>query len=388
MSHKRIRMGMVGGGEGAFIGNVHRMAARLDGEIELVCGAFSSDAQRSRRSGEALGLPSDRVYGSYEEMFKAEARLPDEERMQFVSVVTPNVTHYPVARMALRAGFHVMSDKPATFTLAEARQLKRLVDKTGLQYGLTHNYTGYPLVKEARERVARGKLGEIRKIVVEYPQGWLATDLEASGQKQADWRTDPKRAGISCCMGDIGTHAENLAEYVTGLRIQELCADLTAFVPGRALDDDGNVLLRFENGARGVLHASQIAVGEENGLNIRVYGTKGGLKWVQADPHKLVLTSLDKPMQVLTPGVNNAWLSKPALAHCRVPAGHPEAFLEAFANLYRNYARALRKRLAGKKPNKTDLDFPTIEDGVRGMVFLQTVVKSAQSKQKWIRMPK
>lgn len=387
MSDTRIRMGMVGGGEGAFIGNVHRMAARLDGRVDLVCGAFSSDAARSRRSGKAVGLPPERVYGSYEEMFKAEAALPEEERMHFVSIVTPNVTHYPVARAALKAGFHVMSDKPATFTVAEARRLKRLVEQTGLQYGLTHNYTGYPLVKEARERVARGKLGEIRKIVVEYPQGWLAMDLEASGQKQADWRTDPERAGISCCMGDIGTHAENLCEYITGLKIRELCADLTSFVPGRTLDDDGNVLLRFENGARGVLHASQVSVGEENGLNIRVYGTKGGLKWVQAEPNKLILYFPDKPMQILTPGVNNAWLSKPALEHCRVPAGHPEAFLEAFANLYRNYANALAKRLAGRKPNKTDLDFPTIEDGVRGMVFVQTVVKSSQSKQKWIKMP-
>jgi predicted dehydrogenase len=306
--------------------------------------------------------------------------------MQFVAIVTPNVTHFPVAKQALTSGFHVMSDKPATFTLAEARQLKRLVEKTGLQYGLTHNYTGYPLVKEARERVRTGKLGEIRKIVVEYPQGWLATDLESTGQKQADWRTDPKRAGISCCMGDIGTHAENLAEYITGLKIKELCADLTTFVPGRKLDDDGNVLLRFENGARGVLHASQISVGEENGLNIRVYGTKGGLKWVQAEPNKLVLTFLNQPMQILTPGANNAWLSKPALHNCRVPAGHPEAFLEAFANLYRNYADALAARLAGKKPKKADLDFPTIEDGVRGMAFVDAVVKSSKSKQKWIKL--
>jgi predicted dehydrogenase len=381
-------MGMVGGGEGAFIGDVHRMAARLDGRIELVCGAFSSDAKRSKRSGKAFGLDANRVYGSYEEMIKAEAKLPEEERMQFVSIVTPNSTHFPVAKMALQQGFHVMSDKPATFTLAEARQLKRLVEKTGLQYGLTHNYTGYPLVKEARDRIQKGKLGEIRKIVVEYPQGWLATDLESSGQKQADWRTDPKRAGISCCMGDIGTHAENLAEYITGLRIKELCADLGTFVPGRKLDDDGNVLLRFENGARGVLHASQISVGEENGLNIRVYGTKGGLKWVQAEPNKLILTFLDKPMQILTPGVNNSWLSKAALHNCRVPAGHPEAFIEAFANLYRNYADALSARLQGKKPKALDLDFPTIEDGVRGMIFIETVVKSSSSKQKWVKMPK
>lgn len=386
-THVKIRMGMVGGGAGAFIGDVHRMAARLDNRIDLVCGAFSSKADRSKASGAALGLDPDRVYGTYEEMFKAEAALPEEERMQFVSIVTPNATHFPVAKMALQHGFHVMSDKPATFSLAEARALKKLVDKTGLQYGLTHNYTGYPLVKEARHMVKKGKLGDIRKIVVEYPQGWLATAIESEGQKQADWRTDPKRAGISCCMGDIGTHAENLAEYITGLKITELCADLTTFVPGRLLEDDGNVLLRFENGAKGVLHASQISVGEENGLNIRVYGTKGGLKWVQAEPNRMTLLWPDQPMQVLTPGGNHGHLSKSALHNVRLPAGHPEAFLEAFANLYRNYADALQARLNGKKPKKQDLDFPTIEDGVRGMAFIETVVKSSGSKQKWLKMP-
>jgi predicted dehydrogenase len=385
---QKIRMGMVGGGEGAFIGEVHRMAARLDNRIELVCGAFSSDSERSKRSGAALGLNPGRVYGSYEEMFRAEAALPASERMHFVSIVTPNSTHFPVAKLALESGFHVMSDKPATFSLAEARALRKLVEKSGLQYGLTHNYTGYPLVKEARDRVRKGKLGEIRKVVVEYPQGWLATALESTGQKQADWRTDPKRAGISCCMGDIGTHAENLAEYITGLRISELCADLTTFVAGRALEDDGNVLLRFENGARGVLHASQISIGEENGLNIRVYGTKGGLKWVQAEPNRLFLYHPDRPMEVLTPGGNNSHLSASALANCRLPAGHPEAFLEAFANLYRNYADALAARLAGKKPKPEHLDFPTIADGVRGMAFIETVVKSSQSKTKWLKMPR
>ena len=387
MSQTKIRMGMVGGGEGAFIGEVHRMAARLDNRIELVCGAFSSDAERSRASGKALGLDPERVYGSYEEMMKAEAELPEASRMHFVSIVTPNATHFPVAKLALQHGFHVMSDKPATFSLAEARQLSKLVDASGLQYGLTHNYTGYPLVKEARHLVRKGKLGEIRKVVVEYPQGWLATAIEADGQKQADWRTDPARAGISCCMGDIGTHAENLAEYITGLKITELCADLTTFVPGRLLEDDGNVLLRFENGARGVLHASQISVGEENGLNIRVYGTKGGLKWVQAEPNQLTLLWLDQPMQILKPGANHGHLSKAAQHNTRLPAGHPEAFLEAFANLYRNYADALSARLAGKKPKKQDLDFPTIADGVRGMAFIETVVKSSKSKQKWLKMP-
>lgn len=384
----KLRMGMVGGGEGAFIGEVHRMAARLDGRIDLVCGAFSSNAAKSKRSGKALGVPADRVYGTYEEMMKKEAALADSERMQFVSIVTPNATHFPVAKAALQAGFHVMSDKPATMSLNEAKQLKKLVQKTGLHYGLTHNYTGYPLVKEARDRIKSGKLGEIQKVVVEYPQGWLASRLEAGGQKQASWRTDPKQAGISCCMGDIGTHAENLAEYITGLRITSLCADLNTFVDGRTLDDDGNVLLRFENGAKGVLHASQISVGEENGLNIRVYGTKGGLRWVQSEPNRLVLLFPDAPMQILTPGANNSWLSKAALHNCRVPAGHPEAFLEAFANLYRNYADTLSATLAGRKPKVLDQDFPGIDDGVRGMAFLETVVKSSTSKQKWIKMPK
>lgn len=385
---EKLRMGMVGGGQGAFIGEVHRMAARLDNRIELVCGAFSSNPARSKQSGAALGLKPERVYGSYEEMFKAEQALPADERMQFVSIVTPNATHFPAAKAALAAGFHVMSDKPATFDLKEARALKRLVEKSGLQYGLTHNYTGYPLVKEARDMVRKGKLGVIKKVVVEYPQGWLATALEQSGQKQAGWRTDPSQAGISCCMGDIGTHAENLAEYITGLKIVELCADLSTFVPGRKLDDDGNVLLRLENGAKGLLHASQISVGEENGLNIRVYGSKGGLKWVQAEPNRLFVYAMDKPMQVLTPGGNNAWLSKAALHNCRLPAGHPEAFLEAFANIYRNYADTLSARLAGKKPKALDLDFPTIDDGVRGMAFIETVVKSSQSRQKWVKMPK
>lgn len=388
MSHiQKLRMGMVGGGPGAFIGDVHRMAARLDNRIDLVCGAFSSSPKRSAETGAALGLDPDRVHGSYKDLFAAEAALPEDRRMHFVAIVTPNLTHYPVAKLALEHGFHVLSDKPATFSLAEARALKKLVDSTGLQYGLTHNYTGYPLVKEARHLVRKGKLGDIRKIIVEYPQGWLATPIETEGQKQAGWRTDPARAGISCCMGDIGTHAENLAEYITGLTITELCADLTAFVPGRTLDDDGSILLRFNNGAKGILHASQISTGEENGLNIRVYGTKGALKWVQAEPNTLTLLWPDQPMQILKPGANHNHLSKAARHNTRLPAGHPEAFLEAFANLYRNYADTLLARLNGAKPSKHALDFPTITDGVRGMIFIETAVKSSDSKQKWIKMP-
>ncbi|HEY8965271.1 MAG TPA: Gfo/Idh/MocA family oxidoreductase, partial [Candidatus Methylacidiphilales bacterium] len=293
---------MVGGGQGAFIGAVHRMAANLDGQIELVAGAFSSDAARSKASGKELFLDEARCYGSYQEMFEAEAKLPAAERIEFVVIVTPNFLHFPIAKAALEHGFHVLSDKPATLDLAEAKELKKIVEKTGLLYGLTHNYTGYPMVKEARELVRSGKLGKIRKVVVEYPQGWLAQPIESSGQKQADWRTDPKRSGISCCLGDIGTHAENLAEYVTGLKIEAVCADISTFVPGRLLDDDANVLLRFEGGAKGILHSSQISVGEENGLNIRVYGEKGSLAWRQEEPNTVVLRWLDQPIQHLRAG--------------------------------------------------------------------------------------
>lgn len=381
---RKIRMGMVGGGQGAFIGAVHRMAATIDGQIELVCGAFSSDAKRSKASGKELFLPESRVYGSYQQMFERERQLPESERMDFVAIVTPNHLHYPIAKLALESGFHVMCDKPMTFDLSEAHALRDQVAKSGLLFGLTHNYTGYPMVKEARELVQQGKLGEVRKIVVEYPQGWLATHLEATGQKQADWRTDPKRAGASGCMGDIGTHAENLAEYITGLRIKELCADLTTFVDGRLLDDDGNVLLRFENGARGVLYASQISVGDENNLHIRVYGTQGGIEWAQIEPNTLIVKSLDRPREIWRAGGNHGYLSPRALHNTRLPAGHPEGFVEAFANIYRNFADALRARMAGRKPAPQDLDFPDVDDGVRGMAFIETLVQSAKSSKKWV----
>lgn len=295
---RKIRYGMVGGGRGAFIGAVHRIAAAMDQQVDLVCGAFSSDPERSKASGGDLFLPANRCYGTFEEMILAEKVLPADQRMDFIAIVTPNHMHFPPAKMALENGFHVLSDKPATFDLAEAKALAALVKKTGLLYGLTHNYTGYPLVKQARDMVATGKLGKIRKVVVEYPQGWLATRLEASGQKQAGWRTDPKRSGAGGCVGDIGTHAENLAEYITGLQISELAADLTSFVKGRQLDDDANVLLRFKGGAKGVLHSSQISVGEENNLNIRVYGELGGLEWHQKEPNTLLVKWLDQPMQV------------------------------------------------------------------------------------------
>ncbi|MGB8168527.1 MAG: Gfo/Idh/MocA family oxidoreductase [Chthoniobacteraceae bacterium] len=383
---RKIRYAMIGGGRGAFIGAVHRIAANIDGQIELVAGAFSSELGKSKVSGADLFLDPNRVYGSYEEMVKKEAALPAEQRIDFVAIVTPNHVHFPAAKAALEAGFHVLSDKPATFNLAEAKELAKIVKKTGLLYGLTHNYTGYPLVKEARELVATGKLGKIRKVVVEYPQGWLATNLEASGQKQAAWRTDPKRSGAAGCIGDIGTHAENLAEYITGLQISELAADLTAFVKGRKLDDDGNVLLRFKGGAKGVLHSSQISVGEENNLNIRVYGEKGGLEWHQREPNTLLLKWLDQPMQVYRTA--NGYLGKAALAAGRTPPAHPEGYLEAFANIYKNFASAVRARLEKKKLAKDDpaLDFPKIEDGVRGMAFIEAVVKSSKANAAWTKL--
>ena len=383
---RKIRYGMVGGGRGAFIGAVHRIAANMDGQIELVCGAFSSDPEKSKASGADLYLPPARCYGSFAEMIAAEKELPEGDRMDFISIVTPNHVHFPPAKLALENGFHVLSDKPATYDLAEAKELKALVKKSGLLYGLTHNYTGYPLIKEARELVHSGKLGKIRKVVVEYPQGWLATRIEASGQKQAAWRTDPKRSGAAGCIGDIGTHAENLAEYVTGLQISELAADLTAFVKGRKLDDDGNVLLRFKSGAKGVLHASQISVGEENNLNLRVYGELGGLEWHQREPNTLLLKWPDRPMEVYRTA--NGYLCAAAKAAGRTPPAHPEGYLEAFANIYRNFAGAIRARIEKRRLAKDDptLDFPKIEDGVRGMAFIEAVVASSKANAAWTRL--
>ncbi|MAT53204.1 MAG: oxidoreductase [Saprospirales bacterium] len=380
---RKIRMGMVGGGRGAFIGAVHRMAAALDGEIELVCGAFSSDPERSKLSGADLGLPPERVYGSYKEMIEKESKLPEDVRMDFISIVTPNHVHFRPAVLALENGFHVVCDKPLCFNMEEALHLETLVKRSGLLFALTHNYTGYPMVKQARAMVRNGDIGEIRKVVVEYPQGWLSTKVEDTGSKQASWRTDPARSGAAGAMGDIGTHAENLAEYVTGLQITEMCADLSTFVEGRLLDDDGNVLLRFDNGAKGILHASQICAGEENNLNIRVYGTKAGLQWFQMEPNSLYVKWLDKPMEVLRTGVGN--LYPEAAAHTRIPAGHPEGYLEAFANIYRNFAICLRARLEGKEPDPLYMDFPTVSDGVRGMRFIERVVYAGSSEEKWVK---
>jgi predicted dehydrogenase len=378
---RKIRYGMVGGGRGAFIGAVHRIAANMDGQIELVCGAFSSDPEKSKASGADFFLPASRSYSSFEEMMHAEKEMPADQRMDFISIVTPNHVHFPPAKLALENGFHVLSDKPATFDLGEARQLQEIVKKTGLLYGLTHNYTGYPLIKQAREMVQSGALGKIRKVVAEYPQGWLATRLEESGQKQAAWRTDPTRSGAAGCVGDIGTHAENLAEYVTGLKIRELAADLTTFVEGRLLDDDANILLRFDNGAKGVLHCSQISVGEENNLNLRVYGEKGGLEWHQKEPNTLLVKWIDKPMEVYRTG--NGYLGAASASATRTPPSHPEGYLEAFANIYRNFASHIRARIEGSTPSAVELDYPKIEDGVRGMAFIEAVVASSKNNAAW-----
>ena len=375
-------MGMVGGGRGAFIGGVHRMAAALDGHIDLVCGAFSSDSEKSRLSGQDLYLPEDRVYDSYSQMILTEKELPVGVRMDFVSIVTPNHMHFGPAKMALENGFHVVCDKPLCLSIKEAEELVDLVNKTGLIFALTHNYTGYPMVKQAKAMIRKGELGHIRKVIVEYPQGWLSTLLEADANaKQAIWRTDPNQSGAAGSMGDIGTHAENLAEYITGLKISEMCADLSIFVPGRKLDDDGNVLLRFENGAKGVLHASQICNGEENNLNIRVYGEKGGIAWRQMEPNTLTVIYQDRPSTIYRTGW--AGLEREAIAHTRIPAGHPEGYLEAFANIYRNFAFCIQARLSGEEVDPLYTDFPSIEDGLRGMNFVEKVVAS---KGEWIKM--
>jgi predicted dehydrogenase len=382
--NRKLRMGMIGGGKNAFIGAVHRIAANMDGLIELVCGAFSSQPDNARESGLSLFLPEERVYTSFEEMMEKESLLPADKRMDFVTIVTPNHAHFAPAMLALEKGFHVVIEKPMTFSLEEARKLQKKVTETGLLLCLTHTYAGYPMVKQARQMVKKGVFGKIRKIYVEYPQGWLSRLSEKEGSKQAAWRTDPTRSGKSGCMGDIGTHAAHLAEYISGLQIKQLCADLSIFVEGRALDDDGNVLLRFDNGATGVLVASQVAAGEENALKIRVYGENGGLEWAQMEPNTLLVKWLDQPTQILRAGSNYGdRLSSFATHNCRTPGGHPEGYLEAFANLYRNFALTLAARLDGVKPTEEMLDFPTVEEGVRGMAFIDNVIRSNESLDKW-----
>lgn len=380
MAEKKIRMGMVGGGKNAFIGAVHRIAANMDGQIELVCGAFSSDPERAKESGRALFVEESRNYASYKEMFEAEKALPEDQRMQFVSIVTPNFAHFEPAMLALDHGFHVLIDKPMTLSLDEAKKLEQKVAETGLLLCLTHTYSGYPMVKQAKQMVKAGELGKIRKVIVQYPQGWLSLPSEKDN-KQAAWRTDPTKSGISGCMGDIGTHAAQLAEYISGLKITKICADINIVVEGRALDDDGNILLKFDNQANGVLIASQIAAGEENALSIRVYGEKGGLEWRQEEPNTLVVKWLDAPTQVYRTG--HDYLSSYAKHNTRTPSGHPEGYLEAFGNLYRNFASTLQCLADGVQPSEEMLDFPTVQDGVRGMAFIENVIASGQSDQKW-----
>lgn len=382
--NRKIRMGMVGGGPGAFIGAVHRIAARMDGQIELVCGAFSSHPEKSKQAGEELFLHPERVYNSYQEMFEKESKLSENERMDFVSIVTPNHLHFGPAKMALEHGFHVVLDKPMTLNLTEAQELKALVDKTGLLFCLTHAYTGYPMIKQARHFIKDAKIGSIRKVYVEYPQGWLSTPLETEGNKQASWRTDPKKSGIAGSMGDIGTHAANLAEYVSGLSITKVCADINMVVPGRVLDDDDAVLLKFNNGAGGVLIATQIAAGEENCLKIRIYGEKGGIEWKQDEANTLLVKWLDKPNEIIRTGGPENYPE--VLFNTRTPAGHPEGYLEAFANLYRNFALCLGARLNNEQPKSEWLDFPDAEDGVRGMLFIEKVIESGRSEKKWITL--
>lgn len=378
---RKIRMGMVGGGQGAFIGSVHRIAAAMDGQIELVCGAFSGSADKSKISGKELFIDPLRVYGTFHEMILEENKLPPDVRMDLVSIVTPNHLHFEPAKLALENGFHVICDKPMTYNLDEAYALRNIVHSSGLIFALTHNYTGYPMVKQARQMIRNGDLGNVRKVVAEYPQGWLSTLLEATDQKQAAWRTDPSKAGLAGAMGDIGTHAENLTEYITGLKITQVCADISTIVQGRQLDDDGNVLLRFNNGARGILYASQISTGEENNLRIKVYGEKGSFEWSQMEPNTLTVRWLNKPTQLFRTG--GFGLYPEAVAHTRLPAGHPEGYLEAFANIYRNVAKCIQAKMDKVEVDPMYTDFPDVEDGVRGMEFIYKVIESGKNDSKW-----
>jgi predicted dehydrogenase len=382
--NRKLRMGMVGGGKDAFIGAIHRFAANMDGLIEVAAGALSINPEIAVDSGKSLFLPADRTYLTYDEMITKEAALPADKRIDFVTIVTPNFAHFAPAMMALDHGFHVVIEKPICFTLDEALQLQKKVAETGLVLCLTHTYSGYPMVKQAKAMVADGVLGKIRKVWVEYPQGWLSKLSEREGNAQAAWRTDPKKSGKAGAMGDIGTHAAHLSEYITGAKITHLCADLNALVPGRMLDDDGGVLLKFDNGAAGVLMASQVAAGEENALKIRIYGEKGGLEWAQHEPNTLLVKWLDAPTQILRAGANYGdRLSTYATSNCRTPGGHPEGYLEAFANIYHNFAKTVSARIDGSTPTKEELDFPGVEDGIRGMAFIDNVVASAQSDIKW-----
>lgn len=378
---RKLRCAMVGGGRDAFIGAVHRQAMALDGQIELVAGALSSSPEKARASGRDLGLAEARNHGSWQELLADELKRPPGQRIDFVTIVTPNHAHYPVARAFVDAGFHVVCDKPLVHTSAQADELVAAVRRQGTVFGVTYNYTGYPMVREARDMVRNGVLGELRKVSVEYNQGWLATALESSGNKQAGWRADPERGGAAGALGDIGSHAENLMSCVTGLTIESLCADLSALVPGRVLDDDANLLLRFTNGARGLLVASQIGAGLENDLRLRVSGTLGTLDWRQEAPGELVHSPIDGPRRVLTRG--SPWLGEAAKRATRLPAGHPEGFIEAFANVYLGVAAAIRAHAAGQAPDPLAAYYPGVEEGARGVHFIEQVVAAARSDRKW-----
>jgi predicted dehydrogenase len=379
---RKLRMAMIGGGKDAFIGAVHRLAMNMDGLVELVAGTLSVNPEVAIDSGKSLFLEESRIYTDYKIMLEKEAAMPADKRIDFVSIVTPNFVHFDPAMMALDKGFNVVIEKPITFTLEQAKQIKEKLTATGLTLLLCHTYTGYPMVKQAKQLLKAGALGKIRKVYVEYPQGWLSTLLESTGQAQASWRTDPKKSGKAGCMGDIGTHAFNMAEYVTGLQVTQICSNLNIAVEGRLLDDDGAAFLKFNNGATGVLMATQIAAGEENNVKIRVYGEKGGLTWQQEDANTLVVKWLDKPAEIYRTG--GGYNSSFAVQNTRIPAGHPEGYLEAFANLYRNFALTVRAKIDGEKPKEEWLDFPGVEEGIRGMAFVENVVASSQSEEKWM----
>lgn len=378
---RKLRMGMVGGGRDAFIGAVHRRAATLEGAVDLVAGCFSSTPEKAKASAKDLYVPDDRAYGTWQEMVASEARLPEGDRIDFVSVVTPNHMHYPIAKGFVEAGFNVACDKPMVHTVDQALDLVRAVEENDVVFAVTYNYTGYPMVKQARHMVQTGALGKVQKVIVEYPQGWLLTRIETEDQKQAVWRTDPQRSGVSGCIGDIGSHCENLVSYVTGLELEAICADLTIFAPGRELDDDGNILLRFKGGARGILTASQVCPGQENSLRIRVWGTKAGLEWSQEDPNYLYVRSNDDPEMIYKRG--NDYLCEAAAEASRIPAGHPEAFFEAFANIYVNFTDTIRAKILGIEPSDIMLDFPTVRDGARGVFFINKAVESSATEVKW-----
>jgi predicted dehydrogenase len=380
-ARSKIRYGMAGGGEGAFIGAVHRMAAALDGEFELVAGSFSTDAARNGRSGDALGIAANRVYPTIDALFASERGLPEDQRIQALAIVTPNHLHAPMTIAALDAGFHVMSEKPMALNLNEARAIAEAVRRSGRLYALAFTYSGYPLVEEARARVARGDFGRIRLVQVEYSQGWLSAPIDASGNKQAEWRTDPARAGMGGCLGDIGTHAFQLAEHVSGLRVEALSADLTTHVEGRRLDDDVSALLRFVGGARGTLKASQVAAGDENGLRLRIHGERGGLEWAQMEPNTLTLRWLDRPAEIVRAG--GPALAETTLARLRTPAGHPEGYIEAFANLYRDFATAIRGDARDAPIAGEAHWFPSLDDGLRTMAFIEAMIANDRGAEKW-----